>query len=433
MSSNNNEPFNEDIPSQNIIFEDERKRQSLSRDLDSLFGDVSVTYEDTPEPATLPPHQHDPAYGLRWTSEENIFSTIPEWTVEPTIDSIILTLQKVVDPYKQYNVAYLWDGLYNKMYSVSFDQKHLVMRVSLPVYPKMKTESEVTTLQWIYRNTRLPVPKERIVKQVAEFAATSFQKQFRGIGNLYPSRSHEPGFQPRVGEMLPFRTALKWTKCHLRLVSADLRLKMQEMSGSGHYETVNRMLILVDNLRELFYEDNESTDEDEDVLDNGERPYEPTMLWHDNISLDNILVDENGMLCGVIDWERVSCLPLYEACQFPAFLRQARDRPVEPLTPYRVTREQPSTPQDIMSHDSNLRQHQVTLLRQLLVAEMMDMCLGWVHIFNNRRGLRNYESAVQNCDNKFAYGIVEMWVDAMGKGGGCSNDGPWQLSDRLMP
>ncbi|KAI2464256.1 kinase-like protein [Annulohypoxylon bovei var. microspora] len=415
-------------------------------DLDSLFGDPSgpVTPEDHSKPTNststeaLICHQDDPVYGLRWSDESNIFAPTPQWTVEPTISAIILTLEKAIDLHKQYNVEHLWDGTYNKIYAVSYDQKQLIMRVSLPVCPRTKTESEAATIQWIYENTNLPVPKvecydssrnnpigfewilmeridgiplsqcwasvtqgakERIVRQVARYAATAFTTQFKGI------------------------------------------------SDERHREIATRMLMLVDRLREiedrffptpeigssqnLVHDDEESTDEGEDVNDKGGWPHEPTMLWHDDISLDNILVDKNGILCGVIGWECVSCLPLYEACQFPAFLKQAQDRPIEPLTPLGATRKQPSDSRDLTKYNRDLRQHHITLLRRLFVTEMMDKCPVWVDIFDSRRYLRDYEAAVQNCDNDYAYEMVERWVDAVEKGES-SDKTPWHLHERLM-
>ncbi|KAI1134783.1 hypothetical protein F5Y05DRAFT_200439 [Hypoxylon sp. FL0543] len=252
---------------------------------------------------------------------------------------------------------------------------------------------------------------------------------------------------------MPFRTALEWTKYRLRLVSAELNVKMQQATSEGHRETAAEMSNLSKRLLELrstFFsiprfnsnreqvrqEDKGSGNDgwnegkDQDIADKSKPPGEPTMLWHDAISLDNILVDENGMLCGVIDWACVSCLPLYEACQFPAFLQQSRDRPVEPLTPYRVAQKQPDD-RDTARYERHLRQHEITLLRKLFINEMMDRCPEWVHLFNNRKELRDYEAAVQNCDNEFTYKIVARWVDDL-EAGGVPGEARQRLHERLM-
>ncbi|KAI1383723.1 uncharacterized protein F4822DRAFT_417381 [Hypoxylon trugodes] len=219
------------------------------------------------------------------------------------------------------------------------------------------------------------------------------------------------------------------------------------MTESAARSTIANMLELIDRLRGLEdylfptpefgasgkspYEDEVSTDGDEEITEEAKKPYEPTMLWHDNISLDNILVDQNGVLCGVIDWDCVSCLPLYEACQFPAFLQQGQDRLLEPLTPYTITRKQLDANKDLPRYNKELRQHQLTQLRRLFIAEMTDKCPTWVEIFRNRVYLRDYECAVQNCDNEFAYKCVEEWVDMMEKRGK-DNMTVGRLHDRLM-
>lgn len=224
--------------------------EGFSQELESLFGAPaeSTSGDGLLEPAaiptfsdTTPPYQDDPTYGLQWTSDEDPFSPIPHWTIEPTVGSVVLALKKAVSPDKEYTVDHCWDGVYNKIYSVLYDQKRFIMRVSLPVCPQLKTESEVATLQWIYDNTNLPVPrvqcydssrsnpigfewilmdrmegvplsqcwhsvtqdcKVRIVKQVAAYAAVAFERQFRGIGNLYPSVPNDTAAPPRVGEMV---------------------------------------------------------------------------------------------------------------------------------------------------------------------------------------------------------------------------------------
>lgn len=240
----------EDIVPQDDVSEYIRQSRDISQEIESLFGAPSESageYE-SPElaiasslPEATPPHQDDPTYGLQWSSDGNPILDTPKWAVEPTIDSIISTLKKVIGSHEQYSVKHCWDGIYNKIYYVSYNQNRLVMRVSLPVCPRLKTESEVATLRWIDDNTRLPVPrvrcydssrdnpigfewilmdrmegiplsrcwettylgaKSRIVKQVAAYTAAVFKRQFRGIGSLYLSEPNNPDTTLRLGEMV---------------------------------------------------------------------------------------------------------------------------------------------------------------------------------------------------------------------------------------
>ena len=56
---------------------------------------------------------------------------------------------------------------------------------------------------------------------------------------------------------------------------------------------------------------------------------EPSMLFHDDLSKHNILINDEGALTGVVDWECVSALPRWKACYYPAFL-VGRPRDEEP-------------------------------------------------------------------------------------------------------
>ncbi|KAI1765434.1 hypothetical protein GGR53DRAFT_265839 [Hypoxylon sp. FL1150] len=229
-----------DVVTRNDISTYNEQSRDLSQELESLFGAPSESTGSS-SPEATPPHQDHPAYGLQWSSDDNLFLETPKWVVEPTIDSIISTLKQVIGPHEQYIVEHSWDGVYNKIYHVSYNQSRLVMRVTLPVCPRLKTESEVATLRWIDDNTRLPVPKvryydssrdnplgfewilmdrmegiplsrcwdttsqgakTRIVKQVAAYAAVAFKQQFRGIGSLYLSIPNNPDTAPRLGEMV---------------------------------------------------------------------------------------------------------------------------------------------------------------------------------------------------------------------------------------
>ncbi|KAI1800807.1 kinase-like domain-containing protein [Daldinia bambusicola] len=403
--------------------------------------------------ANISPHQGDPAYGFQWTRHGNFLSLRPEWTAEPTIDSIVLTLQKAIDPRKQYIVQHHWNGAYTKMYRVSYDRIHLILKVSLPVCPRTMTESEVATLRWVDQNTRLPVPKvhcydsarnnpigfewilmdridgtplfecwgsttqdakERIVKQIAEYAAICFARQFNGVGNVYyPPESHQSNSQPSVGEIAS--TAMLALVDRLRGLGDKFFLPPGPFNDS----------------EPSTHEDESTDEEDAETINEKDKLHEQTMLWHDDISLDNVLVDENGVLQGVIGWSCVSCLPLYEACQFPAFLHQAWDRTIEPSTPYRVTRAYPENKEEIRKYGVELRQHHLTLLRRIFIDEMTQRCPEWVDVFDKQRSQRDYEAAVQNCDNEFAYRIVEEWVgDVEGKSD--SNQPVWSLHERFM-
>jgi hypothetical protein len=52
---------------------------------------------------------------------------------------------------------------------------------------------------------------------------------------------------------------------------------------------------------------------------------EPSILFDDDLSMQNILDDNDGKITGIVDWEFVSALPFWRACQLPEFL-EGRDK-----------------------------------------------------------------------------------------------------------
>jgi Ser/Thr protein kinase RdoA (MazF antagonist) len=97
-------------------------------------------------------------------------------------------------------------------------------------------------------------------------------------------------------------------------------LATSSRSGDEDLEELEDTMFIISRLRSRL---------DQFFLINNQRP-EPTMLFHDDLSRHNILVDENGLLTGVVDWECVSFLPLWIACQLPPFL-QGKPLDEEPI------------------------------------------------------------------------------------------------------
>ncbi|KAJ5352558.1 hypothetical protein N7452_001532 [Penicillium brevicompactum] len=165
--------------------------------------------------------------GLLW-EPDNFGHAQPKWTREPDIEAIKQTVQYLY-PGLTVEIEFLGQGGFNKVYAATIDGKEFVMKVTLPVDPYFKTESEVATMDFVRSSTQLPIPKvfayqsnrnnpirfewilmekmpgepfgevwmnisreakEKMVRQIAQAQATLFQHQFKGIGSFYqPSRS----------------------------------------------------------------------------------------------------------------------------------------------------------------------------------------------------------------------------------------------------
>ncbi|KAK7748221.1 hypothetical protein SLS62_008772 [Diatrype stigma] len=529
--------FGDGEASQNIdfdkIFDDEEATTPPPQSQPSAHvPSENTTVSDAATPAstatsfTSCPYDENPQHGLGWQRET--FSLTPVWGVKPTIESIIETLKTRVGRDMTYHVKHWRDGRYNKFYLVSFQGCHCVMKVTLPICPALKTESEVATLEWIHRNTALPVPKvkcydssrnnpvgfewilmdrieggplsecwdnipdgslERIVKQIAHYATAAFEKQFSsgGICNIYPPAPDSD--DPRPGELVwmpffwgergylgyprgPFRDVRSWNESRLQFAYSNLTTTMQFMRRSyderRDWKVGSRMLKLINRVRLLGHalypkagaaEAKNGLDPGQESRDGGnygegvsaastrvppvaaaaaenapEPEPEPTMLWHDNLSLDNIFVDSSFVLTGILDWECVSCLPLAQACQLPAFLQMRGAADTE--RPYAAPTEDSYIDDDFeltlparAAFRRDRRQYAISACRRVFLREMRRRSpQGWLATYRRRRSAdqRDFEAAVQHCDNEFAYERVERWMDALKRG-----KAPGEIEPRL--
>lgn len=201
---------------------------------------------------------------------------------------------------------------------------------------------------------KLPMrAKEQLVKQLVRHQAELFQSRFDGIGNLYQASTEASG------PVMQWKAdsgsgSSQWSSdaddlpCTLgRIVSLiffwgdhQLHEVPRGPFGSSHDWLATRLaFVLTDQTRILRDSDDEDDIEDAEhardiaqrlqemlpsIFPQG-RTAESTSLYHDDLSMQNILVDEAGNLTAVIDWECVSALPLWRACQIPALLaRRAR-------------------------------------------------------------------------------------------------------------
>ena len=89
------------------------------------------------------------------------FGLEPRWTKEPDIEIIRELAQEHLghDMEASIEVAFLAQGAFNKLYKITVADAACLMRVSLPVYPKLKTQSEVATINFIRKETEMPAPQ----------------------------------------------------------------------------------------------------------------------------------------------------------------------------------------------------------------------------------------------------------------------------------
>lgn len=151
--------------------------------------------------------------------------------------------------------------------------------------------------------------------------------------------------------------------------------------------------------------------------------------------MQNILVDEVGTIMIIIDWECVSALPLWRACQISSLLK-GRQREEEP----RREDYAPDEPENEYQHETyrldnegvnslywiHLLEYEGTHLRRFFLSEMELLQPEWVEEW--KRGIlkAGFEVAVHNADNGFCFKIIRKWLDAYNSGE------RWSLRDDMV-
>lgn len=259
----------------------------------SKGGYQSVTYGELGQLITPKESFKDhPMISIRWEAQG--FNAVPKWEQEPDIRSIIQVLKDKLGSDKQYEVQHIWDGAYNKFYSVDLEDCRYVMKLTLPVCPRTKTESEVATIRWTAATTTLRslvpdiiaydssannpigcewilmkrlegVPlstcwrevslgcKERIVKALAKYAICVHLNQWKQIGSLYTAPLPCRGRRYQVGKITsmrlfwnrgraiesdhgPFRTNREWVQRRLNVAHEQLRDHCSRMKDQSRKE-----------------------------------------------------------------------------------------------------------------------------------------------------------------------------------------------------
>lgn len=207
-------------------------------------------------------------------------------------------------------------------------------------------------------------------------------------------------------------------RARLQFASLELASRLDAATDYDERETLRRMLDLtrrIEILRPKFLSCSDRALARDAVPSIPEKQPTITTLCHDALSLDNILVDDDGVLNGVIDWQSIPCLPLHETCQFPAFLQQAHDRYREPAGRlYLVDKTGPPHP----AYFRDRKRYEITKLRKLYIEEMIRHAPGFVDIWRDKfsANLRDFEAAIQNCDNEFTLRLLEEWVETIEQG-----------------
>jgi hypothetical protein len=398
--------------------------------------------------------------GLKWIPKT--FGLEPAWTLEPNLEAAKQIVKSRMSR-SSVTISFLAQGAFNKLYNVTSDEdtETLILRIALPVDPRHKTLSEVATMDWMLYNAKIPVPvviayeasrtnpigfewilmtklagrpladtwrslpylaKEGLVKRFAEYSSCLFKTQLSCIGNIYtvspPKVDRIVSMQFFWGDHIhqhvrrgPFSSSRDWIEARLALNEHDCHLIMAkypvrtglDSDDEDALDDAERTLQIIQRLSPLVGQ----------IFPSGRLGEEPSILFHDDLSKHNILVDDSGTLTGVVDWECVSALPLWKACYYPSFL----EGPTRDTKPDGTGYQCGPDGQPGELYWEHLMEFELTILRRVFLDEMARLEPQWMEIFNSSSLQRDLDTAVQNCDNEFLASRINSWInDVAAKG-----------------
>lgn len=166
-------------------------------------------------------------------------------------------------------------------------------------------------------------------------------------------------------------------------------------------EELENALIIITKLRKHL----------DDFFPTGPLEPEPSMIFHDDMNRHNILIDMEGALAAVIDWECISALPLYSACQYPPFL-QGKHLDVKPIKS-QYQGENGEVPELYWEY---LEDYELTQLRRSFLDEMRSLQPAWVEAFESSQRQRDFDLAVSSYDDSFMIYRLLKWLADMESG-----------------
>ncbi|KAJ5691600.1 hypothetical protein N7488_012335 [Penicillium malachiteum] len=305
----------------------------------------------------------------------------------------------------------------------------------------LMTKAPGTPLADAWHSLSFPA-KRTLVKQFAAYSANLFQNKLQRIGNIYEkpytadgspldeaiwhaeglvysnalalNRSKIPG-PPNVGRIVsmdffwgpstqsgvyrgPFNSSKDWMLSRLLLEEKNHQSKLSSLPSSNldrkqeaRKEDATRTLHIIakpKDLLSLVFQPNQDYPEDGP---------ESSIIVHDDVSSRNILVQDSGELAAVLDWECVAALPLWAACNYPAFL----EGPVRRTEPDRTTYDHEHDGEPCDLYLEHLENYELTILRGVFMDTMRALEPGWVDVFEKTQRQRDFDYAVRSCVNVF--------------------------------
>lgn len=415
--------------------------------------------------------------------DESGIDVVPIWTREPSITAVEKTCRELLSlpSHAPCSITFHAEGAFNKLFLIQPSEvnKSWLMRVSLPVCPHHKTKSEVATIEWVRKHTDIPVPtilgfdesndneigfewimmermpgvtaysqwrwlpmtqKVALTERIAELQAQLFRQNppddcFRGIGTL-DRVGQQSSFEPAemitshffMGDHIkydvprgPFRSTHDWLKTYLEIISRDCEKTRDTAVDEDDKEDADAMLAVTRRLLGLLPK----------IFPSIQNPAERTALYHHDLGLANILIDEEGKLTAIIDWECVSTMPIWMTTRVPKFLR-GKTREEDPKRDTYADETPPASPMSSLKEEiaadgldnegkdslywMHLMEYDQTQLRKVYHDKMMSLLPDWdLKIVDSKLQCGFYDAVVR-CSTGFHLKGILQWTDKIEAG-----------------
>lgn len=407
------------------------------------------------------------SYELKW--EDELLGLRPCWTVEPSINIIVKIfhhhLKLSPNEIAQITVNFQFEGAFTKLYAIECPRRSFLIRVTLSVDPHFKTLSKVATVKllelkisipvlqiiasnssgnnklkfkWIImkRDSGMPVAevwaslnweaKMSCVGDVAVIMAQLFKLKYNSIGNIFHEKdlcllSDRPrkveDVEPdtvvlcQIVSMIlfwgthlainiswgPFASTQDWMNARFQLIEEDCRRiwNFEDLDGDNikDIENAQQLRKQLQKYLDFFFS----------------LKWEEFSLHHDNISQHNLTVDSKRKLQVLVDWECVSVMLLWKACQIPFFIDTLK-RTERPNSENYMKNADGSI--NLLYHE-HLNEYKYTHLQDYFLKKMTRLAPQWIEEYQTLGSKIDFDNALQNCDGgiwtKKVQNLLNCW------------------------
>ncbi|KAF7904227.1 hypothetical protein EAF00_001561 [Botryotinia globosa] len=339
------------------------------------------------------------------------------------------------------------EAAFNKLYKVEIQGGWFLVRVTLPVDPFNKTNSEVATINFIRQTTDIPVPqilafgdtnenelafewilmamlpggnlrtkwrklsqdsKQNLVKQIVRYQAQLFRHKFSTIGNIFATPEsqlvkgslssnillvsakgtsqdlQQISLTPRQivsmfffwGDHItqdvprgPFTNSKDWLCARLTLAITDQERILKTTDDEDEIEDAQNAKILAERLLKLL----------PSVFPTTNSIPEQSVPFHDDLTSRNILIDDDGTITGIVDWENQYA---------PDDEENVNESAADALDNEGINE----------LYWGHLLEYESTMLRALFLDEMQKIAPEWIEESTKGAVKADFEAAVQNGD-----------------------------------